>query len=155
MRRIPWPLIRGLNFITLFVFVGFIAMSIHYWAIPMNSPELPEFARHTPGRWFFYLFLMFLFMFLALAYTAMFWKELARLIARAGQFALRAAWWMMVWALRGVVFAGCAAAWAVRRGWRAGREAVRKLRIARMPKGETIDVEAEWKDEECEKTRCA
>ncbi|WP_029423501.1 hypothetical protein [Alicyclobacillus macrosporangiidus] len=154
MRRIPWPLIRGLNFITLFVFVGFVALSIHYWVIPMNSPELPGFARHTPGRWVFYLFLTFLFALIALVYTGMFWKGLARLIVRTGQFTLRTAWWMTVQALRGVVFVACAAVWAVRSGWIAARDAVRKRRIARMPKGETIDVEAEWQDEESDK-RCA
>ncbi|WP_029422113.1 hypothetical protein [Alicyclobacillus macrosporangiidus] len=155
MRRVPLPPLRGLNFITLFVFVGFIALSIHYWVIPMNSSELPGFARHTLGRWFFYLFLAFLFALMALVYTGMFWKWLARFAARVGGFALRTARWMTVWVLRGVVFVACAAVWAVRRGWIAARDAVRKRRIARMPKGETIDVEAEWLDEEYEKTRCA
>ncbi|MCL6592798.1 MAG: hypothetical protein K6T31_02370 [Alicyclobacillus sp.] len=154
MRWIPLPPIRGLNFITLFVFVGYIALSIHYWAIPMNSPELPEFARHTPGRWFFYLFLTFLFALMGLVYTGLCWNGLARLIVRTGQFTLHTTWWMTVQALRGVVFAVCAAIWAVRRGWRAGREAVRKWRIARMPKGETIDVKAEWIHDDGEK-RCA
>ncbi|WP_029423321.1 hypothetical protein [Alicyclobacillus macrosporangiidus] len=154
MRWVPLPPLRGLNFITLFMFVGFIALSIHYWAIPMNSLELPGFARHTPGRWFFYLFLTFLFALMALVYTEMFWKWLARFAARTGWFALRAAWWMTVQALRGVVFVACAAVWAMRSGWKAGREALLKRRIARMQKGETIDVKAEWIDDDGEK-RCA
>lgn len=145
LRRILPPM-RGMNFITLFVLLEFIGLSFAYWLTPMNSPELPEFARHTPGRWYFYLFLTSLCMLQALVYTGMFWGGLARFSVRTVWFSLRAVWWIVAWTLRGLVWAVYGAYRAVRRGAVSVAAARRRRRIARMPKRKTIDVEYEWVD---------
>ncbi|MCL6444745.1 MAG: hypothetical protein K6T83_15040 [Alicyclobacillus sp.] len=149
------PPMRGLNFITLFIFAGYVAMSVHYWSLPMSSPELPELARHTPGRWYFFLGMTGMFAFTALVYTGMFWAGLAKLAIRTVNFAARLVLYSAAWSVRGLVWAVRAAARGVRSGVCKAREVRRRRWIARMPKGQTIDVEAEWVDDEHCGARCA